>query len=57
VLRVFFDGSLTEALADHFSDPQTCLDDAELQRMRALIEKAGILEPAAQRPMLRRKKS
>ena len=38
VLRVFFGDSLEQALAAHFSDPRTRPDDAELERMRALID-------------------
>ena len=38
VLRVFFAGSLEQALVAHFSDPRTRLSDGELHRMRALIE-------------------
>jgi BlaI family transcriptional regulator, penicillinase repressor len=37
VLRVFFGGSLEQALAAHLSDPGTRLDEKELARMRALI--------------------
>jgi BlaI family transcriptional regulator, penicillinase repressor len=41
VLRVFFGGSLEQALAAHLSDPGTRLDTQELERMRALIEELG----------------
>jgi BlaI family penicillinase repressor len=41
VLRVFFGGSLEQALAAHLSDPSIRLDDAEAQRLRALIEQAS----------------
>src|SRR3954471_1588831 len=38
VLRVFFGGSIEQALAAHFSGPKTRPDDAELVRLRALID-------------------
>jgi predicted transcriptional regulator len=38
VLRVFFGGSLEQALSAHFSNPHKRPDEAELQRMRALID-------------------
>jgi BlaI family penicillinase repressor len=38
VLRVFFGGSLEQALSAHLSDPRKRPDDAELQRMRSLID-------------------
>jgi len=41
VLRVFFGGSLEQALAAHFSSPSTRVDDAELQRLRSLIDEIG----------------
>jgi BlaI family penicillinase repressor len=41
VLRVFYGGSLEQALAAHLSDPDSGVDDAELQRMRELIDQAG----------------
>jgi BlaI family transcriptional regulator, penicillinase repressor len=46
VLSVFFGGSLEQALAAHFSDPHTRLNDEELKRMRSLIEDAGGKNPA-----------
>ncbi|MFO0808340.1 MAG: BlaI/MecI/CopY family transcriptional regulator [Gemmataceae bacterium] len=42
VLRVFFGGSLEQALAAHFSDPKVKPDDAELSRLRALIESQAV---------------
>jgi predicted transcriptional regulator len=41
VLRVFFGGSLEQALAAHFSDPRARPDDAELKRLRALLDAHG----------------
>lgn len=41
VLRVFFGGSLEQALVAHFSDPEKRPDDDELRRLRALIESQG----------------
>jgi len=40
VLRVFFGGSLEQALAAHLSDPKVQPDDQELQRLRKLIAEA-----------------
>jgi BlaI family penicillinase repressor len=47
VVRVFFGGSVTQALAAHFSDPATRLDDEELHRLSALIEEAHGADRAA----------
>jgi BlaI family transcriptional regulator, penicillinase repressor len=47
VLRVFFGGSLEQAVAAHLSDPRIRPDKDELQRMRALIEELD--EPPASR--------
>src|SRR5262249_38625526 len=41
VLRVFFGGSLEQALAAHLSDPNISLDEVEALRLRALIEQAS----------------
>ena len=40
VLRTFFDGSLEQAFAAHFSDSGAEISDDELQRLAALIEQA-----------------
>ncbi|WP_353620876.1 BlaI/MecI/CopY family transcriptional regulator [Rhodopirellula sp. JC639] len=40
VLDVFFGGSVEEALASHFSDPKTQLDEDQLARLRELISEA-----------------
>ena len=37
VLKVFFDGSLEQAVALHLSDPASELSDDELKRLAALI--------------------
>ncbi len=37
VLATFFDGSLGAAVAAHLADPQAKIDDAEIDRLRALI--------------------
>lgn len=39
VLKTFFQGSVEKALAAHFADPSTRLDEAELQRLQELIKK------------------
>jgi predicted transcriptional regulator len=57
VLRVFFGGSLEQALAAHFSDPKVQLDEAQWRRMRALIEELGGQGPAATRETRKGKKS
>jgi len=41
VLRVFFGGSLEQALAAHLSDPNIHLDLAEAERLRGLIDQAS----------------
>jgi len=46
VLRVFFGGSIDQALAAHFSDPGIRLDSAELKRLRALIEEVSAKQQA-----------
>jgi BlaI family penicillinase repressor len=56
VLRVFFGGSLEQALAAHLSDPGTRLDTQELERMRALIEELGG-QPGSARKSRKDKKS
>lgn len=40
VLRVFFGGSLEQALAAHLSDPRAKLDEQELERLRQLLDEA-----------------
>jgi predicted transcriptional regulator len=40
VLKVFFGGSLEQALAAHLSDPQTRPTDEELERLRKLIDQS-----------------
>lgn len=40
VLGTFFDGSLGDAVAAHLADPDTDLEDAELERLEQLIEQA-----------------
>jgi predicted transcriptional regulator len=47
VLRVFFGGSLEQALAAHLSDPDTRLDDEELKRLRSLLEQARTRDTGA----------
>jgi BlaI family transcriptional regulator, penicillinase repressor len=49
VLRVFFGGSLEQALAAHLSDPNTRLDEKELKRMQALIDELGASESSPRR--------
>jgi hypothetical protein len=56
-LRVFFGGSLEQALAAHFSDPKMRLDEAELRRLRAPVEELGGQELAAARETRKGKKS
>ena len=46
VLKTFFDGSLGDAVATHLADPSADLDDAELTRLRRLIQDADA-EPEA----------
>jgi predicted transcriptional regulator len=41
VLRVFFGGSLEQALAAHLSDPNSQPDRDELERLRALLAEPG----------------
>jgi BlaI family transcriptional regulator, penicillinase repressor len=41
VLRVFFGGSLEQAVAAHLSDPRIVPNKDELERMRALIDDLG----------------
>lgn len=48
VVRVFFGGSLTDALAAHFSDPATRIDEAELRRLHDLIDQTA--PPPARKP-------
>ena len=38
VVGTFFEGSVEKALAAHFTDPQAKLDEAELDRIAALID-------------------
>lgn len=40
VLGTFFDGSLGDAVAAHLADPKSSIDDAELERLRTLIQDA-----------------
>jgi BlaI family transcriptional regulator, penicillinase repressor len=40
VVQTFFDGSLEQAVAVHFSDPETNLSDDELKRLADLIRQA-----------------
>ena len=40
VVRTFFGGSLSEALAAHFADPDAKPDEAELRKLAELIEQA-----------------
>ncbi|MGB0716044.1 MAG: BlaI/MecI/CopY family transcriptional regulator, partial [Phycisphaerae bacterium] len=40
VLGVFFDHSVSDALAAHLTDPSTDLSQDELDRLQNLIEKA-----------------
>jgi BlaI family penicillinase repressor len=40
VVETFFGGSLEKALAAHLTDPGAKLSDEEIERLRALIEKA-----------------
>ena len=40
VVQVFFGGSLEEALTAHLSDPSAAIDDAELGRLRNVIDEA-----------------
>ena len=40
VLDVFFGGSLEDAMVAHLSDPNMKLDDADLQRLREVIDQA-----------------
>jgi BlaI family transcriptional regulator, penicillinase repressor len=56
VLRVFFGGSLEQALSAHLSDPRTRLDDAALQRMRALIDELSTKEEDSGRDTRKGKK-
>jgi predicted transcriptional regulator len=40
VVETFFGGSLEKALAAHLTDPGAKISDEEIERLRALIEKA-----------------
>lgn len=56
VLDVFFGGSLEDALAAHFSDPELQLDEKEIERLRALIDQAQRSSPSSRRPKSKRRK-
>jgi predicted transcriptional regulator len=38
VLGLFFDNSMANAMAEYFADPKARIDDAELERLRRLID-------------------
>jgi predicted transcriptional regulator len=40
VLNVFYGGSIKDALAAHFADPKTEIDDETIDELRKLIEAA-----------------
>src|SRR5690606_30069219 len=56
VLDVFFGGSLEDALAAHFSDPELQLDPKEIERLRALIDQAGKSSTSSRRPKRKQRK-